>query len=139
MDLFWWLTRRSLPVDFQYPAWVARFVRHPFGYFLSLGPKKYHSESLLGRNDFSSREQRNLKFSISEVMRSQDEQLNGPEFEVTCQLPRLTFVEVYFGDYVEFDAESMDLPLEVIVYKLLISWMEPKARGEIGRRHKLPE
>ena len=32
----------------------------------------------------------------------------------------------------------MDLPLEVIVHKLLISWMEPKAWWEISRRHGLP-
>jgi hypothetical protein len=33
----------SRPVAFQNPAAVARFVRVPVGYFLSLWLKKYHS------------------------------------------------------------------------------------------------
>jgi hypothetical protein len=32
----------------------------------------------------------------------------------------------------------MNLLLQVIVHKLLISWMEPKAWREISRRHGLP-
>ena len=43
----------SFPVAFQYPDFVARFVLDPFGYLRSRGLKKYHSRSLLGRNDFS--------------------------------------------------------------------------------------
>lgn len=42
-----------MPVAFQYPDFVARFVLDPFGYLRSRGLKKYHSRSLLGRNDFS--------------------------------------------------------------------------------------
>lgn len=53
MARFWLFTLLSFPVDFQYPARVARFVLNPFGYFRSLGPKKYHSGSLLGKKDFS--------------------------------------------------------------------------------------
>jgi hypothetical protein len=33
----------SLPVAFQKPAFVARLVLIPVGYFLSLWQKKYHS------------------------------------------------------------------------------------------------
>ena len=35
----------SVPVAFQYPDPAARFGLAPFGYFLSLGVKKYHSFS----------------------------------------------------------------------------------------------
>jgi hypothetical protein len=35
----------SAPVAFQYPVPAARFGLEPFGYFLSLGEKKYHSFS----------------------------------------------------------------------------------------------
>jgi len=56
MALFWQLTLLSFPVDFQYPALVALLVLNPLGYFLSRGPKKYHSGSLLGRKDFSTRQ-----------------------------------------------------------------------------------
>lgn len=38
---------------FQYPAFVARLVLDPFGYFRSRGLKKYHSRSLLGNSDFA--------------------------------------------------------------------------------------
>lgn len=71
------------------------------------------------------------------MMRSEnmDEQLS---FRITFQFPGLTFVEVYFWDYVEVDAEAMDLPLEVVVHKLLISWMKSKAWRETNRRHGLP-
>jgi hypothetical protein len=36
-------TSRSLPVAFQYPVLVARFVRDPVAYLRSLKLKKYHS------------------------------------------------------------------------------------------------
>lgn len=35
----------SVPVAFQYPEAAALFGLAPFGYFLSLGLKKYHSFS----------------------------------------------------------------------------------------------
>ena len=35
----------SVPVAFQYPDPATRLGREPFGYFLSLGLKKYHSFS----------------------------------------------------------------------------------------------
>ncbi|RDY13820.1 hypothetical protein CR513_01203, partial [Mucuna pruriens] len=35
----------SVPVAFQYPEVAALFGLAPFGYFLSLGLKKYHSSS----------------------------------------------------------------------------------------------
>lgn len=38
-----WKIALSLPVAFQNPASVARFVRVPVGYFLSLWLKQYHS------------------------------------------------------------------------------------------------
>ncbi|KAG5601400.1 hypothetical protein H5410_032770 [Solanum commersonii] len=37
----------------MYPELVARFVREPFGYFLSREQKKYHSISRFGKKDFS--------------------------------------------------------------------------------------
>jgi len=61
MGLLWQETLLSFPVDFQYPARVALFVLNPFGYFLSRGPKKYHSGSLLGKNDFSNHATRQQK------------------------------------------------------------------------------
>ena len=43
----------SFPVDFQNPNGVERFVLEQFAYFLSRGQKKYHSISLLWRQDLS--------------------------------------------------------------------------------------
>lgn len=48
-----WHTDLSFPVVFQYPISVARFALGPFEYFLSRGQKKYHSRSLLFKQDFS--------------------------------------------------------------------------------------
>jgi hypothetical protein len=63
MALFWQFTLLSFPVDFQYPALVALLVLNPLGYFLSRGPKKYHSGSLLGKNDFSAKQTDNNRSS----------------------------------------------------------------------------
>lgn len=44
----------SIPVAFQQPEAAIRLGLNPFGYFLSLGVKKYHSSS--PNNDFSVRQ-----------------------------------------------------------------------------------
>jgi hypothetical protein len=50
-------TSRSLPVAFQYPVLVARFVRDPVAYLRSRKLKKYHSLAVsLAASDQTSRE-----------------------------------------------------------------------------------
>lgn len=56
----------SVPVAFQYPEAAALFGLNPFGYFLSLGLKKYHSSS--PNKDFSAQSQEEEKrFHFSQL------------------------------------------------------------------------
>lgn len=48
---FLWRTALSFPVAFQYPLPVARLSRDPFPYFRSTGLKKYHSRSLVFKDE----------------------------------------------------------------------------------------
>jgi hypothetical protein len=83
----------SFPVDFQNPNGVERFVLDPFAYFLSRGQKKYHSISLLWRQDLSGRSQgaylysstsdiaSTSSFFLSSTNKAQD-LLDGSEIQV---------------------------------------------------------
>lgn len=142
MARFWLFTLLSFPVDFQYPARVARFVLNPFGYFRSLGPKKYHSGSLLGKKDFSTNINKQsfqmtwsfyaqINFATYVIRRKKKKKKKNTsiallDWSITCQFPGLAFVEIDFGDDIELDFLALDFPLEVIVDKFFISGMESK-------------
>lgn len=46
----------------------------------------------------------------------------------TRQFLRVPFVDVDISDDVELDFSATDLPLQIVKYELIISWVEAEAR-----------